>query len=216
MADALPGIVYAHVGNLYTSFTKGGKRCLRWGSKTGSRAPLEHVVQLVAPGERMWKWAHVFLVSLSPEVHAKWNKQPKNYFVVAIAAPQVESYLQKRYVAIASQYLGTAQYALTTAQKKVSTRPARGPARLGRKAKRVAEGNLKIRSFGNKQYWTVTVADELKYAAKAFKRSDAVSYAVRKACNSIAGMMRKRCGDILNPALATPCPELAKIKRGVA
>lgn len=208
------GIRYALAANLVTSFSKGGKRCLRWGGPKGSRAPLEHVVQLVAPDTRAWKSAKVWWVSLSPEYHAKWHQQPKNYFIVAETRQGVESYLQKRYVRIARKWMGTAQYAMKLAQQQISTRHVADPARLGSKARKTAEGNLRVRSFGGDSEWTVQIEDNLAYAAAAFKRSDAVEFAMAKAANSIAGMLRKRAGDLLDPSLATPFPEIAQHRRG--
>lgn len=206
------GIRYALVANIVTSFTKGGQRCLRYGKK-GPRAPLEHVVQLVAPNSRAWTQAHVWWVSLSPEYRAKWPKQPPNYFVVAETKQGVESYLQKRYVRIAKKWMGAAQYAMKLAQQAVSTKSVPNPTRLGTNARRIAEGNLRVRSFGGDSEWTVQIEDNLAYAALAFKRPDAVQYAMAKAANSIAGMLRKRAGDILDPSLATPFPEIAKHRR---
>ena len=212
MAD-VEGIRFGLMTNLFPSWTRGGKRCIRSGSKDGQRVVLPNVVQLIPPADRSWQWAHVFFVRLSPETHAKWNKQPEYYYVVALHAPQVESYLQKRYTAIASKYMGMAQVAITTAQQQVSTRAVRGPTRLGSKARRTAEKNLRVRSFGGVTEWTVAIDDDLDYAAQAFKRSDAVDVACAKAANSIAGMLRKRAGDLLDPSLATPFPELKKVRR---
>ncbi len=213
MADF--GIAYARAANLVTAFTKGGVRCLRWGSQSGTRAPMEHVVQLVAPDKGAWKRAKVYLISLSPEVHAKWSGQPKNYFVVAESDHAVASYLQKRYTRIAAKWMGTARYALVKAQEAVSTRNVSDSvrSRLGSKARQTAEGNLRIRSFGSDNEWTVQIEDNLAYAAAAFKRTDAVQYAMAKAANSIAGMLRKRAGDILDPSLATPFPEISNHRR---
>ena len=157
----------------------------------------------------------MYLISLSPEVHAKWSGQPKNYFVVAEGDDAVTSYLQKRYVRIAAKWMGTARYALVKAQEAVSTRSVSDSvrAKLGSKARQTAEGNLRIRSFGGDSEWTVQIEDNLDYAAKAFKRADAVQYAMAKAANSIAGMLRKRACDILDPSLDTPFPEIARHRR---
>ena len=215
MADA--PITYARAGNLVTSFWRDGsvrKRCLRWGSKSGARAPLDHTVQLVPPGDRAWAQAKVYVVSLSDEAREKWDKQPATDLVVAQHDGAVKSYLNSRYTKIASKWMGTAQLALTIAQSKISTRNERGPAKIGSNSRRTAESNTKTRSYGNSAQWTIVINDNLKYAKDAFKRQDAVQYATAKAANAIAGMMRKRCGDILNPALATPFPEISKMRRG--
>jgi hypothetical protein len=206
------GIRYAEAVNLCTSFTRGGVRCIRWG-KHGARAPLEHVVQLVAPDKHAWKTAKVFWVSLSPEYHEKWPKQPKNYFVVAENMAACESYLQKRYTKIARKWMGTAQYAISLAQKSLSTKATPFPTRKGVNAAKTALSNVKVKSFGGKASWTVLVEDSLSYAAKALKRPDAVQFAMAKAANSIAGMLRKRAGDIIDPSIATPFPEIARHRR---
>ena len=216
------GIRYAIEGNLITDFTRGGKRCVRFGTRhgarrtRGARVELPHMVQLVAPNKVAWNSAFVFRVSLSPEVHAKWSKQPQTFRVVAENARAVESYLQKRFVRIAAKWMGTARYALVKAQEAVSTRNVSDSVRtkLGSKARQTAEGNLRIRSFGGDSEWTVQIEDNLAYAAKAFTRTDAVQYAMAKAANSIAGMLRKRAKDLLDPSLATPFPEIAQHRRG--
>ena len=207
------GIRYALAVNLVTSFTKEGKRCLRYG-KGGPRAPLEHVVQLVAPGTRAWKWAKVWWITLSPEYRTKWPQQPPNYFVVAETKQGVESYLQKRYVRIARKWMGAAQYAIKRAQQAISTKAVPSPARMGTNARRTAESNLCVRSFGSIFEWNVRIDDNLEYAAQALKRPDAVQFAMAKAANSIAGMLRARAGAILDPDLETPFPEIARIRRG--
>ena len=212
--NASRGIGYVREPNLHTSYTKGGKRCIRIGNLRGNRVELPNTVQLVAPGERAWKTAHVFRVTLSDEAHAKWSKQPKEFFVVASTEAALKSYLQKRYVRIARKWMGTAQYAMKLAQQQISTRHVADPARLGSKARKTAEGNLRVRSFGGDSEWTVQIEDNLAYAAAAFKRSDAVEFAMAKAANSIAGMLRKRADDLLDPSLATPFPEIAQHRRG--
>ena len=219
MAD-MEGIRYAEVSNVYPSFTRDGRRCLRMGSRMhprrgDPRIEDAHTVRLIPPDTGLWRSAHVFVVSLSPETHRRWSKQPQTYRVVALERKSVENYLQKRYVAIARKWMGAARFALVKAQEMVSTRSVSDSvrAKLGKNARRTAEGNLRIRSFGGDTEWTVEIQDNLSYAAEAFKRSDAVEFAMAKAANSIAGMLRKRVGDLLDPSLATPFPEISRHRR---
>lgn len=208
------GIRFVMAKNLFPSFTRGKKRCVRQGDKNGPRVEFDApVVQLIPPADKSWRKAHVFLVTLSPEYRAKWNKQPGRYYVVASSWSAVESYLQKRYVRIASKFMGAAQYAFKLAQEALSTKSVSAQQRLGAKARHTALGNLRVFSFGGENSWTVRVEDKLAYAAKAFKRSDAVDYAMAKAANSIAGMLRKRAKDILDPSLETPFPEISRHRR---
>lgn len=212
--NAARGIGFVREANMLTSYTKGGKRCIRIGNLRGNRVELPNTVQLVAPGERAWRTARVYRVTLDAEKHAKWPKQPQSYFVVAESDAAVKSYLQKRYTRIARKWMGTAQYAMKLAQQQVSSRHVADPARMGALARKVAGANLRVRSFGGDSEWTVQIEDRLAYAAEAFKRSDAVEYAMAKAANSIAGMLRRRSKDILDPSLATPFPEIAQHRRG--
>lgn len=58
----------------------------------------------------------------------------------------------------------------------------------------------------------LTVTDDLSYATDALKNGAAsISLAVMKASNSVAGYLRKRTGDLLDPSLATPFPDIARI-----
>ena len=211
------GIRYALEGNLITDFTRGGKRCVRFGTRygarreRGARVELPHMVQLVAPNKMAWRSAFVFRVSLSPEVHAKWGKQPQTYHVVAENARAVESYLQKRYTNIAKQFMGTARYAMTEAMRRLSTRSVSHSGRLGPKAPRTGAANIVVRSFGGDAEWTVAVEDSLSYAAKAFKSGQsAVELAMAKAANSVAAYLQRRAGNLLDPAVDIPFPEIAK------
>ena len=62
--------------------------------------------------------------------------------------------------------------------------------------------------------WVLEIHDDLSYAQHAFKHgTSAVDWAMAKAANSIAGMLRKRTGDLLDPSLATPFPEIAQHRR---
>lgn len=213
MADRL-GIRFALAETLWPSFTRGGKRCLREGSrKHGRRVPTpEHTVQLVPPAEH-WDWAFVFRVSLGDDVLQRWPGQPQSYWVIARSREAVESYLQKRYTNIARQYLGTMRFSLGEAMAKISTRPS-ASGRLGTKADKVGRREIFVRSFDGADGYTVEVADTLHYAAHAFQRGRAeIAYAMKKAANSIAGRLRKVGEHILDADLQTPFPEVKGRRR---
>lgn len=217
MAD-MEGIRYVRATNIHTSFTRGPKRCLRQGERIhrhrGPRIELPNTVQLVAPNKVAWLSAWVYRVSLSPEVHAKWHRQPQTFHVVAESDHAVKSYLEKRFTNIAKRFMGAARFALTTAMRALSTRSVTHSGQLGAAAARVGMTNIRVESFGGAGGWTVAIHDDLRYAAQAFKSGpNAVQLAMAKAANSIAGMLRKRAGDLLDPSLATPFPEIAQHRR---
>ena len=208
------GVLFAVESNLVTAFTSGGRRCIRVGNRRGPRFDFPNTVQLVAPDKGAWLRAHVFRVSLSPEVMKRWKKQPQTYRVVAETREAVESYLKKRYTRIAHKYMGMAKFVLTEAMKRVSSRPVSKGGPIGEAAERVGLRNIQITSFGGASRWTVAIHDNLSYAAEAFRSGgNAVQIAMAKAANSIAGYLRKRAGDILDPSLATPFPEISKHRK---
>ena len=111
------------------------------------------------------------------------------------------------------EYSGLARFTLTQAMRGLSTKGVPND-RVSANARKIGLANIRVKSSGGDSAWTVEVTDSLAYAAKAFKRADAVEYAMAKAANSIAGMLRKRAKDLLDPSLATPFPEIAQHRRG--
>ena len=216
-------IEYVRDDSLMPAFTKGGVRCLRIrgaGGKPGERYNVKYS-QIVPGSARAWLDAKVYQVRFITERTdasavnhgAKTNNTTIYCTFVALSEKALVKELQRIGVKRAKRYMGAAQYAMKLAQQAVSTRHVADPARMGEFARKLAEGNLRIRSFGGDSEWTVLIEDSLAYAANAFKRSDAVEFAMAKAANSIAGMLRKRAGDLLDPSLATPFPEIAQHRR---
>lgn len=203
-------ITYGPNPNLYTSFTKGGKRCLRrrGDGKHDAREDVKYT-QFVPPGLRSWRSAKVYRVQFRTE-HGNGKSTTTYKTFVAMSDKVVWDAIQRIGLKRAKRHQGAAQYAMKLAQQAVSTRHVADPARMGKLARKVAEGNLRIRSFGGDNVWTVQIEDRLAYAAKAFKRADAVEYAMAKAANSIAGMLRKRAKDLIDPSLETPFPEIVQ------
>lgn len=212
-------IRFAVVGNIYTSFTRGGKRCLRQGNMAATVAQRRkgargqrierppHCVSLVSPGER-WEDAHVYLVSLSEEFHKRWYKQPKNFYVVALHNGAVESHLKRRYGSLPTRYAGLARYTLGVAMRRTSTRNAETEPGVDRRVPRIAEANVSVTTSTGETY-TIHVVDSLRYAALALKggRSD-VQFCMMKAANSIAGRLSKVAGAGLAEKIPTPFPEV--------
>lgn len=206
-------ITYGLNPNLYPSFTKGGKRCLRrrGDGKHDAREDIQYT-QLVPPGARSWRSAKVYRVVFRTENgNGKGTTTYKTF--VAMSDKAVWDALQRIGTRRAKKHMGAAQYAMKLAQQAVSTKGVKDPVRMGELARKVGLANIRVRSFGGDNVWTVQIEDSLAYAAKAFKRADAVEYAMAKAANSIAGMLRKRAKDLLDPSLATPFPEIAKHRR---
>lgn len=212
-------IRFAPFANLYADFTVPGKRCLRIGNEgaiaahrrtaNGLRIPWpEHCINLVVPAEN-WKAATVYLVSLSDEFHARWYKQPKSFYVVAMHDGAVQSYLEKRYGGLSKRYSGMARYALDVAMQRTSTRNGAMERRITSKAKKVAEANVRIVAADGEVY-EIRIEDNLLYAVSALQhgRSD-VNFAMMKASNSIAGMLNKVAAAKLDAPIATPFPEVA-------
>ena len=168
--------------------------------------------QIVPPGARSWRNAKVYRVVFRTERDSGKGETTFKTFV-AMSDKAVMDELQRIGLRRAKRHMGAAQYAMKLAQQSVSTRNVSDPARMGELARKLAKGNLRVRSFGGDREWTVLIEDNLAYAAAAFKRADAVEFAMAKAANSTAGMLRKRAKDILDPSLDTPFPEIAQHRK---
>ena len=179
--------------------TRYMERCVRTSSHLGQVIPYIHPIWLVGPGAfEKGKTVHVYRVR---PAHAAYTQA-----VAEKAAKRLmDKYLKK--------YSGLARFTLTQAMRGLSTKGVPND-RVSANARKIGLANIRVKSFGGDSAWTVEVADSLAYAAKAFKRADAVEYAMAKAANSIAGMLRKRAKDLLDPSLATPFPEIAQHRRG--
>lgn len=213
-------IRYAPYANLYPAFTKGGKRCLRIGSRPGQRRRHskvlggvgksipwpEHGITLVPPSVHEWEAATVYLVSLSEEFHKRWHKQPKNFYVVALHDGAVKSYLEKRFGKLPRRYSGMARYALDLAMMRTSTRNVQGEF-ITDKARKVSAANVRvIGGFGSV---SIRIEDNLTYAAAALKTGRAgVRLAIKKAANSVAGMLNKVAAAKLDKPIETPFKEI--------
>ena len=205
--------------NLVTGFTRGNKRCLRIGSDGGTVAQRrrgmghsikwpEHCVCLVPPDNHSWLSATVYAVSLSPEFHARYNKQPKNFMAVAMHDGAVKAYLEYRYGNVIKRYSGLARYTLGLAMQKLSTRNEKLERDVSSKARAIAGANIRIISRSGAVY-TVTIADDLFYAAAALRGGGAdVDLAMKKAANQIAGRIMKVAGSRLDAPMRTPFPEV--------
>lgn len=208
-------IRYRQITNIEPSFSRSTrKRCYRVGGRRGTR--LEELplpcVQLVAPGHRGWTKAVVYQVSISPEIRARWPKQPANFYVCAESAQALHSYLEKRYGNIARRHMGIAHLAVTEAMAAVSTRPRSG--RVGAHAADVAKKAVSVRQSGDGETYRLTVKDELVYAVSALANGRAtIELAYKRAANRTAGMLRHMAGHLFDKDLQTPFPE---VKRGRA
>lgn len=192
------------------------ERCVRTAHYRGAEVPGIHPLWLVGSGAfEKGKIVHVYRVTPRHTDVMKWAKnRHKGCWYIAAYTQSVAEKAAKRMMAdYLKKYSGLARFTLTQAMKGLSTK---GVPRdnVSAVAQKVGLANINVKSFGGDSEWTVQIDDNLAYAAKAFKRSDAVDYAMAKAANSIAGMLRKRAGGILDPSLATPFPEIARHRRG--
>ena len=200
------------------SSAKYMERCVRTSSRRGQIIPYIHPIWLTGPGAfEKGKTVHVYRVKPSHRDVMKWAKNRHHgcWFVAAytqgVAEKFVKNQLMRKYLKSTS---GLARFALTLAMRAISTKGVADRNDLSARSKKVGTENISVKSFGGDSAWTVQIDDTLAYAAKAFKRSDAVDYAMAKAANSIAGMLRKRSKGLLDPSLATPFPEIAQHRRG--
>ena len=198
------------------SASKYMERCVRTARYNGQVIPYVHPIWLTGSGAfDKGRTVHVYRVKPFHRDVMKWgqNKHHGCWFIAAYDQKTAEKHANRLMAKYLKKYSGMARYAMTRAMMDLHA-SGTGSDRVSEAAKKVADGNVRVRSSGGDNEWTVQVDDALAYAAKAFTRSDAVDYAMAKAANSIAGMLRKRAGDILDPSLATPFPEIAKHRRG--
>ena len=216
-------IRYAVVNNLFPSFTKGAKRCIRMGNEGDTtahiqrrhapRVDLQHCVSLVKPSE-FWQDARVYLVSLSAAFHKRWHKQPKNFYVVALHDGAVQGYLENRFGSLPQRYAGAARYALGIAMRKTSTRNEGLETATTKYARNVATANVTVKTSWGADY-AIHIDDTLSYAMAAVRGGQtAVELAYKKAANKIAGRITqalKRSGR-LEDAVPAPFPEIVRRK----
>lgn len=196
--------------------TKYMERCVRTSSHRGQVIPYIHPIWLVGPGAfEKGKTVHVYRVRPAHRDVMKWakNKHHGCWFIAAYTQAVAEKAAKRLMDKYLKKYSGLARFTLTQAMRGLSTKGVPND-RVSANARKIGLANIRVKSFGGDSAWTVDVADSLAYAAKAFKRADAVEYAMAKAANSIAGMLRKRAKDLLDPSLATPFPEIAQHRRG--
>lgn len=72
--------------------------------------------------------------------------------------------------------------------------------------KEIAYAN--VQSAGDQH--SLEVTNKLSYARSALQDRNALEYAIAKAANSISGYLRSKAVDVLDPAIATPFPEIAR------
>lgn len=209
-------IRYALIGDVHTSFSKDRRRILRRGDKSagkrGATVVQPHTVQLVPPGSGSsgWQQADVYAVQLSPDLLERWTKQQEKFWVVALSEQAVVSYVQKRFGALAARVKGLASYALTLANRRISTRPSSAGA-IGERAKKIGDEWIDVGVVGNDENYTVRVRDSLSYALEAVKGgAGGVENALRSAANRINGMIRHKIGADLEKSWRTPFPEVKR------
>ena len=191
------------------------KRCVRTSRYHGTVVEGIYPIWLTGAGAfDKGRVVHVYRVTPNHYDRMLWkqNKHSGSWYIAAYDQKTAEKHANRLMAKYLKKYSGMARYAMTRAMKDLHASGA-GSDRVSEAAKKVVEGNLRIKSFGGDSEWTVRVDDTLAYAANAFTRSDAVDYAMAKAANSIAGMLRKRAGDIFDPSLETPFPEIAGHRR---
>ena len=193
------------------------QRCVRTARRKGAEVPDVYPIWLVGPGAfEKGKTVHVYRVTPRHAKSMKWEKNRNKgmWYIAAYSQPVAErfaaNHLMRRYLKNTS---GLARYALTRAMRALSTKNVAEMNQLSPRSKRVAEINVEVGRYGTEDGYTVLVKDDLAYAAKAFKRPDALNYAMAKAANSIAGMLRRRAHGLLDPAIETPFPEIVEQRR---
>lgn len=208
-------IRYARVGDLHPSFRRDGSRCLRNG--TSKRAPSvemgPHTVQLVPPGSGRsgWQCAEVYRVQISPDLKARWPKQPESYRVIALSENAVVSYIKKRYGNIAARNMGLASYVLSLAMQKISTRaPAAGS--IGARARKIGDSWVEVNVTDGNQNYTVRIKDNLTYSVDAVNGGEGgIESALQSAANRVNGMIRNKIGaGRFDEEWRTPFPEVKR------
>ena len=196
--------------------TKYMERCVRTSGRRGQIIPFIHPLWLVGPGAfEKGRVVHIYRVEPRHRDLMKWEKNRHHgcWFIAAYTQGVAEKAAKRMMAKYLKKYSGLARFTLTQAMRHISTKGVPND-RVSADARKIAEGNLRVRSFGGASEWTVLIEDDLAYAAQAFKRPDAVDYAMAKAANSMAGMLRRRSRGLLDPSIETPFPEIAQSRRG--
>ena len=190
------------------------ERCVKTAHYRGQIIPYIHPIWLTGSGAfEKGRIVHVYRVKPGHADKMKWakNKHHGCWFIAAYDQATAEKHAARLMRKYLQKYSGMARYAINFAMQQVHGEPEIHVSDIGRN---IARNNIKVKSSGTHEGWEVQVEDTLEYAAKAFKRGDAVQYAMAKAANSITGYLNARAGRLLDAKITTPFPEIAQHRRG--
>ncbi len=198
--------------------TKTHQRCYRAGERSmankhaGTIDLGPHTVQLVEPGQRQWRKALVFHVTLAPEQAVRWPKQPVGFDVVALSIEAVQSYLEKRWGKVANRSAGLARWTLTDVMSKLSTRATKEE--VSAAVKRTAERFEEIVITDGDWDYRVKVQVSLAYIFESIKGGEAgVETALKRAANRITAIVKRKAPADLKEQLSSPFPEVKRNRR---
>lgn len=147
------------------------------------------------------------------------NEQTKrNYIIAAPSKAIAEKAAKMILLRMKMKYAGLAKRAVTALMCKVWKNEHQYAVPIFVAA--VAEENISYKSWilrsntdGGGVY-AITMRDELDYAVSAVRGGRAgVDLAMKKACNKAAGLIKRRCADLLLPGeIKTPFPEIRRRK----
>lgn len=186
------------------------RRCVKTATRHGIEMLNIRPIWLTGAGAfEKGRIVHVYRVKPNHASVMNWqmNRHKGCWYIAAYDQATAEKHAARLMGKYLKKFSGMARYAINHAMRTISGEPEIS---ISDKGRLLARQNIIVKSFGNHDGWTVQVDDTLAYAAKAFRRSDAMQYAMAKAANSIAGYLRSRAGDIVDPSLETPFPEIVE------
>ena len=194
------------------------RRCVKTASRNGREMLNIRPIWLTGAGAfERGRIVHVYRVTPNHASVMNWkqNRHKGCWYIAAYDQTTAEKHAARLMRKYLQKYSGMARYAINHAMRQVHGEPEINVSDIGRN---IAKQNIMVKSSGTHDGWEVRVEDTLAYAAYAFKRSDAVDYAMAKAANSITGYLNARVGRFLDEKIPTPFPEIAKHrnKKGVA
>lgn len=196
-----------------TSQSGGRQLCVRAGSAKGARIQLDYPIRLAWPGIDIRKCKTFFI---RPSYAKDVERSPDRPFYVfayseAEAAKVQLAREERRFIA----HAGLARFAEGIAMSALSTRETNNERVNSSAARALADRLVRVMVEKSGEEMCLTVRDSLNYATLAVKGgSSGVEFALKKAANSVVGMIKNRLvqSGRFDSAWQTPFPEVKGAK----
>jgi hypothetical protein len=181
---------------------------LRDGHQVDGIFPVNLAGQQYVKGERIFVWRIRLNNRRIPWKDGK-NRRDRCYYVMARSAKVASDYGKSRVQRLMNKYRGTAKQAWGYAMAHLSTKPVASTVSTG-KASSVARNAIQVMASTIGDEFVLTIVNNLSHARSAMRKTN-IDDCLKKAANSIAGMLRKtvlRKG--FDQKIETPFPEVKK------